>query len=426
MDKEKLQNLRKNVTELMVGGTLQPFEVDYLKKEYNVEEAFIFGQIEDLKMTDGADTADNTMTPWIPRPKSAGHAVKIAAGAVVAVIALYILYTVAVFFVSLPGKLIGGGAYQRGVGSYTVKYTARSYNGAKWKPVTMMKESKPSNFDTDTPQAEYKNKPIPVQFVTGWDKNNFCVWGEGNNNCGWFRGGKWYPLPDYQPDSVLFLNAQQIIMDSHYQGARIYDTAGYKELDVRSSGGFFHLTTDIVQCDNRNVGWTYTINIKTGKTEQRGLDGDLHSCCPFKEGKAIGCNNGRVIVGIVLNKKDVELYNSNHNATVRDMWAIDEKNFVLAGNGDITVYRDGQKTHPLIASSESFNKNDCRRCWGSSMDLFWIVDGQGSIVEFKNGQAGKQVVKSTHNSNNAGGDSIWVSPEGTVFGCFDGGLYKLE
>ncbi|MDR3183357.1 MAG: hypothetical protein LBT89_10680 [Planctomycetaceae bacterium] len=438
MDNEKLQDLRKNITELMVNDTLQPFEVDYLKKHYAVDDTFIFGQIDSLKMAGDsapADSADSSFTggftQWIYR-KNGGQGIqfaqgiKIAAGAAAGCLVLYLLYAVAAFMLSLPGKLISGGAYQRGVGAYTVKYAARSYNGAKWKPVVISPKdvvAPPKEESSFNPPAPKSGKfTMSATSVCGWDKDNFAV--SFNEGTFWFRGGKWYHQTDrIAQQAFFFLNSTQVMIDR-----RIYDAAGYKDIP---NDFYFHLTNDIV-CSRY-----YTYNIKTGKIEASkvmqgvdrshfgsyGIDSD-YPFCPFKEGKAIACWAGsEEVYGIVPDKRPEKLYDTRHSGnSVRSVWAIDNKNFVLAGS-DITVYRNGQENHPILDEVESFSRNSCKRVWGNSMDLFWIADERGNIAEFRNGQAGKQIVKS---DRDAAASQIWVSPEGTVFGCFNNELYRLE
>jgi hypothetical protein len=285
---------------------------------------------------------------------------------------------------SLSGKVVSGlGGYQRGVGSYVVRYSARSYNNAKWEPVTIGNdEPKKKDFDV------LDSSDIKIENIGGWDKNNFAV--TCNTGLYWFHNEKWQKFYCYY-DIPYFLNANQFVINN-----RIYDETGYKE-------SFEEL--------NRNEKWAAELRF---------------SACPYIAGKAIGLSSIGDIYGFVQGKrseetKQKELY-TNQNIHGKIMWAKDEKNFIVANNYDITVVRNGEIKHPTMMH-ETFDRGKVTAVWGASLDLFWLMDKNGNIAEFKNGQAGNQVFKSDLKDEIR---DTWISPEGTVFSVSGDKLYRLD
>ncbi|MDR0704914.1 MAG: hypothetical protein LBF88_07990, partial [Planctomycetaceae bacterium] len=116
-------------------------------------------------------------------------------------------------------------------------------------------------------------------------------------------------------------------------------------------------------------------------------------------------------------------YPVTHRGCVNSLWAIDEDNLVMVGN-DITVFHKGSETHPLVnTSNDLFNQNDCMAVWGVNLNRFWVMDRNGNVAEFKDGQAGKVVVKGNFSIDD---NEVWVSPEGTVYVIAGQRLYRLD
>jgi hypothetical protein len=337
---EKRQNLRQNITDLLVNDTLQPFEVDYLKKEYAVDDDFIYNEIAEI--TKYSSALPNFTGGKIPVAKII--AVGGVAAVAVIVVGLCLIYFVGSLILSLSGKAISGlsgsSKYERGAGSYVNRYTNRSYDNAKWEVI----------WNTTNAQERDSRERGSLSSISGWDKDNLTI--TNNNYCLSLRDHQWNINKDahcVDKCRPYYMSKDSFIL--YAQTLRVYNQISYSE----SYAGFtadtsflnlFQLEKDLVclvgydrhgnqrryyeynnqkfadiSADNKKY-WIWKINhVKTGSEVN-----ELRLVHTFKEGSAIGgYKRWSSVTPLLIAKYEnglwYELHKTTHTGDVYRLWA---------------------------------------------------------------------------------------------------------
>jgi len=107
----------------------------------------------------------------------------------------------------------------------------------------------------------------------------------------------------------------------------------------------------------------------------------------------------------------------------KHLWAIDEENFILVGDG-ISRFRNGKEDHPTVtALGESFD-SAYLVSWGVNMDKFWVLDIKGNVAQFD--QNGVRAVVRGPKLDRDRFQDAWVSPEGVVYAITKKEVYRLD
>ena len=301
-------------------------------------------------------------------------------------------------------------SYQRGTGSYVVRYADRSYNNAKWEMV----------WSTENLGGKGR-----LYHISGWDKNNFSIICGYNYGCMLsLKEGHWIVQND-STDGVSLLGIDVI----HYMGSdlfvrvmpgtlasiiRVYEQSassqflpdGFYDAHIMT---VFQPETDLVYVTGqhkRKVGgpayeyknkefteirrdekkcfvWEMN-NTNTGKDIS-----NIRVVHGFKRNQALGYCDGDV----VLYKDGIwyKLHETQHTGTNIDiyyngtedigrLWAIDENNFILTGPRKITIFRDGIESHPFVDVSGWASKQGGLTAWGIDMNKFWLLVRQRNEI----------------------------------------------
>jgi len=442
----QLKKLREEVRNLGSNGGLMQFEIKYLTTTYSCfREQTVQEEIKkhSRSLVDGSDMPPNAVTkvklPPLPSVAetfnatfdkirmnmpfskgSSGGGNKTIGKIILAILLAFVaLYCVCSLPRLMPTISLTSTSYQRGVGPYIVRYANKNYSGKEWKP-----------FDT--------NGAHVGDYIAGWDKDNFCVY-RGRYSSGFanYKNGQWVGNDAGSDISRLFYSEPGTMYVITDNGIRVYGNESYR--NTASQAGFrnvniFFLKNDEYLFVTNTSPPNYMLLSKGVLSDMSRQDAlkrfgqdfvdnghNFRNAFFFRPHHAIACDRWETLAKCV-NDKWSEHYKTTHNGVVNVLWAIDHDNFVLVGD-DITVFKDGKESHPLVDSGEYFFwRNNCQAVWGNSINLFWVMDSTGCIAEFRDGKAGKVVVPGNFN----GVTSHWVSPEGVVFVISDGGLYKLE
>ncbi|MDR1493430.1 MAG: hypothetical protein LBT05_12010 [Planctomycetaceae bacterium] len=442
--KIKIQNLRNQIADLTTTGELQQFEIDYLKRNFAcLSESTILQEITNQQtsvkspqnyflstiktMTENVPAVIRRQVARMSAPSAQSDRSHSTNGKkFLGIVGLVIVVCVGLYIFSCLPKKIGGGfsSYQRGIGMNINRYANRSYDHSQWKEAE------------DLPE-----QVANISEIYGWDKNNFVIRGgryhNHNDVVAWFYNGNWRLLECnniFDGKWIHYNKSDQLILFLR-NCLRIYEKDSYKDVTedhytenhYNNDGSFitfFQTEDNIFQFGIRRspLGFYQYNNEKITPLSQKdatNIFGNPYFMRAYRKNEAIGIKDNEIFK--YNNGKWVKHYSTTHSGRIHDLWVIDENNFVLVG-GNITVFRDGKETHPLVTETEkSFQKNDTRAVWGTSMNRFWVMDSQGNIAEFNNGQAGKVVVEGLNKFYHC-----WISPEGIVFAIFGGKLYRLD
>jgi uncharacterized protein YkvS len=440
----RLATLRENIKDLSYSGEIQQFEIDYLKRNFPCfNEVTIQNEINNFSRSiiSSAGEIINTGKSIFSAVKNInfpiqnifGNIAKNGLGKWILLVPLLLIFLymasyipgiVGGLFRNLPGIPFAQ-SYERGVGSYVNRYAKRSYDNAKWEAVEL-------------PANDY------LRQITGWDKDNLLISIDSRSCLLLFNNGNW-KVDDCKGYLIRYLGKNLYVIFTDNSVLRFYDQNSYKSLynvqilrDDRiwiqqfNNKEFFIVAFDrynrpqLIQYSNEKL-----IEIKdkdkmmiwdNGKKTNSYIH-QIICMHTFQQDRAVGFAGE---IGKLVKYRDKKWqihYPVTHRGCVNSLWAIDEDNLVMVGNG-ITVFRKGSETHPLVNTSDnSFNQNDCMAVWGADLNCFWVVDRNGNVAEFKDGQAGKVVVKDNLNQYIS---SCWVSPEGTVYVITRQGFYRLD
>ena len=437
----QLKKLREEIHHLGSNGGLMQFEVQYLIKTYSCfRERMVQEEIKkhSQNLIDGSGvltTANYNASPVMETftatfDKIRTNLPKGASKTVGAGVLAVLLIGVALYFVkSVPNILSGFSfpsfsreSYQRGVNPYIVRYANSDYTGKEWERV----DTSGVNFIGDR--------------ITGWDKDNFSVFNyDASTRFFSFKDGQWTQNDVERSDGrrdvhgLFYPGPDTLYAWDERGGMRIFEKYSYRDINgvpMNPQVLLFLQNDEWLFVRGGNYSRFYQEHITEISRQdvlkrfgQFFVDNHAHMGRSFffrpHHGIAVGKGNQ-----ILKCENDMwsTHYQTTHSGNVSTLWALDFENFVMIG-ADITVFRDGKESHPLIESGQfSFDRNNCWAVWGNSMDRFWIMDNTGCVAEFLDGKAGRVVVPGNFNSIVA----RWISPEGVVFVISDRNLYKLE
>jgi hypothetical protein len=467
----RLTTLRENITELSYGGEIKQFEIDYLKRHFTCfNEETIRNEIANhlRSITSGVSGIINAETNF------SWHEILIQSGLGkligVVLLLLILLYPasyipglVAGLFQSLP-NISDSQSYHRGVGSYVNRYANRSYNKAKWEIVWSTVNTQKNNASVVAREPVVPpvvsveiGKPFEVvgdslSAISGWDKDNLTI--TNNKYCLSLKDGQWHvnrDEPCKERVRPYYLSKDSFML--YGRTVKVYNQTSYSEFNdayFTADTSFLNLfqpEKDLICLvgydrhgnqrryyeynnhkfaaisSNENKFWIWkTNNVKTNS----GMN-ELKLVHSFKDGSAIGCyKDWWVITPLFIAKYEnglwYELHKTTHTGDIYSLWAVDENNFIFAGEG-ITQFRDGIETHPIInVSGWSFGKN-WLAVWGVDMNKWWAMDFQGNIVQFENDKFHGVIHGPQLNTTF---QDAWVSPEGVVYAITREDVYRLD
>ena len=427
----QIKKLREEIRNLSSSGDLLQFEVQYLTKTYSCFQVrTVQDEIKNLSRNlideRGVSSTSGTNIPpvssvmetfsatfdtfrtHLPLPKEKSKFIGACFLAVLLIgVVLYYVCSLPSFFSVLSIPSLSSTSYQRGVGPHIVRYANRNYTKKEWNRV-------------DTSGVNVSGTTI-----RGWDKNRFSVYSHYENNFFSFKDGIFTENNAGSYIRSLFYSNQDSIYVVTTNRIRIYESESYRDTTT-SNANFpdrvFHL------CDSEYLFvspvWDFKcfllnnemlLEMSRQDTLKRfgqffvDKNGNMGMPFFFQPQHGIAAREG--LITKCENDQWSEHYKTTHNGNIFSLWAIDFNNFVLVG-GDITVFRDGKESHPLVGSAGpySFDRNNCLAVWGNSMDRFWVMDNTGGVAEFVDGKAGEVIIPGNFNNITA----HWVSPEGVV------------
>ena len=329
--------------------------------------------------------------------------------------------------------------YQRGTGSYVVRYTDRSYDTAQWKMVW------------STENAEGVGG---LDSIGGWDKENLAVLPDWGKRGVVRRDGNWFvqDFPDDSLHNLYYKDEKTFYIIVHRDGFGLgncvrFNLSSYSVVDSRSTFSFCQLDKDYFQLfvphihvnsivigerldelsngktsrviDDEKRAWIWKDNNTNIKTHVGTLGRALfHS---FANGNALAYNDGRMYQyrgGLWYEHYEVYVDQAN------DLWVIDEENFILVGNG-ISRFREGKEDHPTVSAlGELSNRGTYLAVWGVDMDKFWVLDRKGNVAQFD--KSGSRVAVRGPKLDRDYFVDAWVSPEGVVYAITSEEVYRLD
>ena len=323
-------------------------------------------------------------------------------------------------------------AYQRGTGSYVVRYTDRSYDRAQWKMVW------------STENAEGVGE---LNSIGGWDKDNLAI---GTSHLGSgvvLRDGLWsthsqrFEKPYYTDASTFYASDGFELLRFTPSGYSVEKDFGYpgvhrvcqldkdyfqifvfeNDLFESENGVFSKVVIDEKRAWIWNDNNTKTEHLVTScwRNHQDWCQPLFHS---FGSGRALAIFNHHTPMfqykgGLWYKHYAVDA------SVVRDMWAIDGENFIFVGSG-ISRFRDGKEDHPTVNVLDEAFDSRYVAVWGVDMDKFWVLDIKGNVAQFD--KNGVRVIVRGPKLDRDDFVAAWISPEGVVYAITEKEVYRLD
>ena len=350
-----------------------------------------------------------------------------------------IIKAIAVLFVLLVGWYIFvPGLYQRGTGSYVVRYANRSYDRAKWEQV----------WSTENDVQLYN--------IGGWDAKNVAVGGSTGvvqRNGHWQVQNTAFSKPYYTDAKTFYAfnsNRPTRLCRFDYAGNQVKSefrtcNAGFSfcQLDRNDfqfwgllaayTGTFLYAYingefSEVTEDEKKIHIW------KDDKTyEEDNIAIGLEPYHSYGNGKALAFQPGNNRVVRYRNGKWYEHLETTHETDdygCSHLWAINENNFVLVSHGGaggmITQFRQGKEFER--STNWPFNGlpiSGFLAVWGVSINKFWVLDNLGNVAQFDNENV-RRLISGPKLPTGVYFRDAWVSPEGVIYAITEKEVYRLD
>jgi hypothetical protein len=370
-----------------------------------------------------------------------------------------------------------------------VRYSKRDYENASWKVV-----------------YSYEQIALPDVFfrtITGWDKHNLLVLGGGGfdkflhikmADGTWSYSG-FNMEKHYVAYQALFLDKNTFLLSRRGRngnGLTLNTPAGVEQLETE---GFRHdgrsrlYATDTTSfyCSNVSIGsygevnayyYNYTEHRIEPLEERKKLilnesneavkwsatdsgDGPMEAArvafvSTLRPGEAVGLwlsdvpglgrPTAKTPAALVRYRNGFWRLTQRLDFERREIyavWFLDERTCITAGDSEILVVKGDKVLKPRITiSGEDLTNQKFQRVWGSSLEDFCVLDGEGNVYHFAAG-TWKLAVRGPDLQNDKSVDHIerakidygrerpkfkdyWISPDGAVFGLREKEIYRLD
>ncbi len=347
---------------------------------------------------------------------------------------------------TLPGLTAG---YKRGYADTILRYSDRSYDGAKWVKLKESAALATSNLFS----------------IAGWDDDNFWVASRAGGICR-MRGGVWRVecqlgdagWPQLRPTSA----EQLLVAGGHFYRVSAGEVENYGEAREQGEaelGHIFLAADDRFFYHGRTHGGRNLVRFDTSRRTTFSVKEDREASVCSADGSPVEyywvekvyCTRSHAAncgFGIAYKRwnpdgagrlvrfdgKFWRMLSGDLPHNPRDLWlsgSEDAPTFVLAGdNGDralgwVHVRRtaDAGVDHRLGESLEPTSA-DLLRVWGVSLDKYWVMDTNGTVWQ-RDGTESRVVVRGMRRDKVEFTDA-WVSPTGTVFAITPEHVWKLD
>jgi len=329
-------------------------------------------------------------------------------------------------------NIVAPKSYQRGTGSYVVRYADRSYDRAQWKMVW---------------SADNVGVDASLGIIGGWDANNLAVGNAERYAASPFdrfpgivlRDGHWLVLdeefrnPYFTGANTFYASGPRYIyrfdpsgysMEEEMHGYAVthqLDENYFQLCDRRSEVLYERVNGKFIQVrDDEKKRWIWREN--NANTQHKVELKVFHS---FRNGKALAYYPDEQFMIRYRDGLWYEHYETTHTGNVNCLWAINEDNFILVGHEGITRFREGKESHPTVNVSGWSFRGYWLAVWGVSMDKFWVIDSKGNVAQFDDGNV-RGVVRGPQLDEGEVFRDTWVSPEGVVYAVTEKEVYRLD
>jgi hypothetical protein len=334
------------------------------------------------------------------------------------------------------GYILTPGLYQRGTGSYVVRYANRSYDRAKWEKVWSSENN------------------IQLYDIGGWDAKNVAV---GGSYGVVLRDGHWL-VQNVSFSKPYFTDAKTFYAFNGDRPTRLsrFDSAGNQvrsEFSMCSAGyGFCQLGRNDFQFWGSRSFYSgdFLYEYVNGKFSEVPEDEkririwrDDNTCEEGNFAMALepyhSFGNGKALAFQPHKNRMVRYKNGtwyeHHETTHADqrggrnnIWAVNENNFILVSNrgnsGMITQFRQG-KEFKRDTSGSNWPFSGFLVVWGVSMNKFWVLDNLGNVAQFDSDNVRRLISGPKLDPGDSFRDA-WVSPEGVVYAITEKEVYRLD